>query len=48
MGHVKGQLEEDWERGWRGGGDKTVCAVHLEDEVLLALVESEARETRCS
>lgn len=48
MGFIKRQMEEDDERGWSSGGDKYVCAEHVEDYALERLIEENASPTPCS
>jgi hypothetical protein len=45
---VKRQMEEDEERGWSSGGDKHVCAEHVEDDALERLIAENASATPCS
>lgn len=48
MGLIKRQIEEDEERGWSSGGNKHVCAAHVEDAALAKLIAEHASSTRCS
>src|SRR5579863_522995 len=41
-------MEEDEERGWSSGGDKYVCAEHVEDDVLITLIAENTSSTPCS
>jgi hypothetical protein len=41
-------MEEDEERGWSSGGDKYVCAEHVEDYALELLIEESASPTPCT
>jgi hypothetical protein len=41
-------MEADEERGWGSGGDKYVCAAHVEDEALERLIEENATPTACT
>ena len=41
-------MEEEWDRGWRSGPAKTVCADHLEDDALVSLVVENASDAACS
>jgi hypothetical protein len=45
---IKRQMEADEERGWGSGGDKYVCAAHVEDEALERLIEENATPTACT
>jgi hypothetical protein len=45
---TKRQMEEDEERGWSSGGDKHVCAEHVEDEALVTLIAENASSRPCS
>jgi hypothetical protein len=48
VGFVKRQMEEEEARGWRGGGEKWVCAEHVEDEALVELIAANPSSTSCS
>jgi hypothetical protein len=41
-------MEEDEERGWSSGGNKDVCARHVEDYALERLIEENASTTSCT
>jgi hypothetical protein len=45
---TKGQMEEDEERGWSSGGNKYVCAEHVEDDALVTLITENTWPTPCS
>ncbi len=45
---IKRQMEEDEERGWSSGGDKHVCAVHVNDYALARLIAEHASVTQCT
>lgn len=48
MSQTKRQIEGDEERGWSSGGDKYVCAEHVEDDALARLIVENASPTPCS
>lgn len=48
VGFVKRQMEEEAARGWRSGGEKWVCAEHVEDEALAELIAANPSSTSCS
>jgi hypothetical protein len=48
VGLIKRQMEEDEGRGWSSGGDKHVCAEHVEDDALAQLIAESASATPCS
>jgi hypothetical protein len=48
MSLTKRRMEEAEERGWRSGGDKYVCAEHVEDDALERLIAESASATSCS
>ena len=48
MSLTKRRMEEDEERGWRSGGDKYVCAEHVEDDALVRLIAENTSATECS
>jgi hypothetical protein len=45
---IKRQMEEDEELGWSGGGDKYVCADHVDDDALARLIAENASSAQCS
>jgi hypothetical protein len=45
---IKRQMEEDEEQGWSSGGNKHVCAEHVEDDALARLIAESASPTPCS
>jgi hypothetical protein len=48
MGFTKRLMEEAEERGWWSGGEKWVCAAHVEDDALERLIHDNASSTSCS
>jgi hypothetical protein len=45
---IKRRMEAAEERGWRSGGDKHVCAEHVEDDALARLITEGASTMSCS
>jgi len=48
VGYWSDRQIEEWERGWASAGDSTVCAEHLTEPALKAVVRDGACETACS